>query len=180
MKMETDILSDEKWKPIPGFEEKYEISNKGRIRSIDRSVLLKKGILQFRKGKIIKLNSNTKGYLFSNLYCKGKHKPAYPHRLVAESFINNPNRLPEVNHIDGNKQNNTVNNLEWVTREENIHHFIKLGLRKDKLTMQQANEIKAKYSSKLYSQNELAKEYGVSQSHISSIVTGRRWGWHNE
>lgn len=96
----------------------YQVSDFGRIKS-----------LKFMKEKILKLKKTSGGYLHVLLYKDGKNKDHRAHRLVAQSFIPNPENKPEVNHIDGNKENNNINNLEWVTGTENKKHAYKIGLR---------------------------------------------------
>lgn len=118
------------WLPIKGFEGLYEVSDTGLVRSIDRSYYSKDGQFHFYKGKLkaILPNKNVK-YLQVELYKNNKSHHRYVHRLVAEAFIDNPENLPEVNHIDGNRQNNVVSNLEWVTRKGNVKHAITTGLK---------------------------------------------------
>lgn len=105
----------EEWKDIKGFEGVYQISNLGRIKSFKK----------YKDGYILS-NKNSKGGYFSIVLkdCK-KEKHTRVHRLVAETFIPNPNNFPVVNHIDGNKQNNRVDNLEWCTIKHNVNHAIK-------------------------------------------------------
>ena len=99
----------EVWKDIKGFEEKYQISTWGRIRNI-------------KTGKIIKPYKNNKGYLKVSLYKNGEYVKKRVNRLVALAFIENPYGLPMVNHKDGNKENNSITNLEWTTDEYNKIH----------------------------------------------------------
>lgn len=107
---------EEIWKPIKNYENLYSISNLGRVRSKDRQRLGVGGSIRNCKGKILKANPNQSGHLLVNLYDEeGKSKKALVHRLVAEAFISNPENLPCVNHIDENKLNNCVDNLEWCT-----------------------------------------------------------------
>jgi hypothetical protein len=82
--------------------------------------------------KTLKNILNTTGYYMVNLYNEGKKKAIYIHRLVGITFLSNPKNLPEINHIDGNKLNNNIENLEWCTRKENSTHSYKLGLQKSK------------------------------------------------
>lgn len=82
-----------------------------------------------KHGKLLTPSDNGRGYLVLGLFCEGKRKTIGVHKLVALAYVPNPNNLPEVNHIDGNKLNNTVNNLEWTTRGANIQHAYALGLR---------------------------------------------------
>ncbi len=120
------------WKDIKGYEGLYQVSNLGRVKSLDKIV---KSANQYgaiftrkKKGKILKPFSTMSGYLQVTLYDE-ERKNFLIHRLVAKNFIANTKKLPEVNHIDGNKNNNMFTNLEWVTKLENQQHAIKTGLR---------------------------------------------------
>lgn len=116
-------MSDkERWKDVKGFEGIYKISNKGRIKVLRRwKVNLKK----YEKcDKILTPTDNGYGYLIIRLNKRGVKKNKYIHRLVAEHFIDNPKNLPVVNHLDYDKKNNDVSNLEWCTQQENVRHSI--------------------------------------------------------
>ena len=108
---------EEIWKDIKGYEGLYQVSNLGRVRSLDRYV----GNYLF-KGKIMKENLNSRGYLRLHLSMNNKQKEHKIHKLVAEAFIDNPDKLTEVNHINGIKTDNKVSNLEWCTHKENMLH----------------------------------------------------------
>lgn len=114
------------WKPIKGYEGIYEISNFGKVKSIRYFNHVNNKI--YSREKMLKLSLNEKGYFRVGLYKSGKEIKFKVHRLVAENFIPNPNKYNEVNHIDGNKQNNCVDNLEWCTHSHNIKEAVKLGL----------------------------------------------------
>lgn len=120
------------WKDIKDYEGLYQVSNLGRVRSLDRVINynIENGKKVKRKGKILKQRSNWNNYLYIHFSKNSKIKLFIVHRLVAEAFIPNPNNLPQVNHIDGNKFNNRVDNLEWCTAKENIIHSWKMGLSK--------------------------------------------------
>lgn len=117
----------ELWKDIQGFEGLYQVSNYGRVKLLEHTFTTKTGKVCTVPGKI-KKPSNVKGYCHVVLDACGKVKNISVHRLVARAFIPNPDNKPQVNHIDGNKKNNHVDNLEWVTGEENIQHAFDTGL----------------------------------------------------
>jgi hypothetical protein len=131
--MEKEI---EVWKEIKGLEGFYEISNLGRVKSISRVVKssIQKNGFRITKEKIKPSQNNGNGYLQLYVQINNKRKIYYTHRLVALAFIPNPNNKPEVNHINGDKSDNRVENLEWCTRKENINHAFDLGLMKNRKT----------------------------------------------
>lgn len=116
------------WKDIIGFEDSYEISDTGIVRSKDRLCVDSVGRKRFRKGMILNPDIAPNGYYRVTL-AKGKKKvQKYLHRLLAEYFIPNPEHLPQVNHKDGNKLNCSLDNLEWVSVKENVVHAYQHGL----------------------------------------------------
>ena len=118
------------WLPVKNFENLYEVSNTGLVRSIDRVLTVKGQSDRFVKGKLLYQHTNKQVcYKQVNLWKDNQGNTLYVHRLVAEAFINNPENKPEVNHIDGNRHNNCVENLEWVTSSENSYHASETGLR---------------------------------------------------
>ena len=152
-----------RWKPIEGYENLYLISEEGDVWSIKR-------------GKMLKTQDNGKGYLFVGLHKDGKVKYCYIHRLVADAFIDNPYDNKEVNHIDGNKHNNRVDNLEWVTRLENARHAQDNGLYGKAIRCVETNAI---YSS----MTEVKRQTGIWHTAISEVCHGRRktaGGYHWE
>ena len=124
-------MPNEIWKDIKGYEGKYQISNLGNVKSVYRKVNHRyRGKEKTRTiyEKILKKAVNRFGYEYVCLTDKSKGKKLKVHRLVAEAFIPNPLNKKTVNHIDGNKSNNCVDNLEWSTYLENQHHAIETGL----------------------------------------------------
>ena len=119
----TEII----WRPVLGFEGYYEISNTGIVRSVNRIVSGKNGSVRHIPGVIMTQQTNHKGYKCVILHKYGEHYTKFIHRLVAEAFIDNPFKLPQVNHIDTDKTNNHVENLEWITNEDNHKHAIAHG-----------------------------------------------------
>lgn len=126
------------WKDIEGYEGLYQVSNFGRVKSLDRYVLRNENTLFV---KVIVLSQlNIRGYLAVRLCNSGKYKNYFVHRLVANAFIHNDNNYSEINHIDENKHNNHVDNLEWCDRKYNVNY----GSRADKFS----NSMKGKLAGK--------------------------------
>lgn len=121
------MIEEEIWKDLLGYEGVYQVSNLGRIRSVDRYDCAGR----FRKGKIkaVGLFSKEKKYYECCLNQEKTQTTILVHRYVAFAFIPNPLNLPQVNHIDGIKANNRADNLEWCTSKENIRHSIENGLK---------------------------------------------------
>lgn len=161
------------WKTIPAFGGRYEASETGEIRHS-----LNKNIRKARK--------NRYGYLQLNFPRNdgtGKSDTISVHRLIAKTFVPNPSNLPEINHKDGNKLNNNVENLEWCTCSENGKHAYRIGLSHTykgedhvnaKLTNEQAKQIKQLYK-KGVRQCKLADYFNVSQTTIRRIINGKRY-----
>ncbi len=133
----------ELWKDITGYEGLYQVSNLGRVKSLDRQVKSKNGSIAAKKGKLLKQTKRTKGYLCVNLSSNGKSKCIEVQRLVALEFLPNYSGKPCVNHKDENKENNCYQNLEWVTYKENNEY----GSRIEKASKARIN---GKLSKKVY------------------------------
>lgn len=117
------------WKDIKGYEQNYQVSCDGKIRSRERVYNINdnknRSYQKIVKQKILKPHKGTHGYLTVDLSLNNKVKRLYIHRLVADAFLNKTKEQTQVNHKDLNKTNNSVDNLEWVTASENNHHMIK-------------------------------------------------------
>ena len=115
-------MTEEIWRPVVGYEGLYEVSSYGRVRSLDRYVKGRYGNYRLHKGKILSPAKDKTGYLKVVLSCNGKSKTIKVHRLIAQTFILNPDNLPEVNHKDEDKTNNRVENLEFCNRKYNCNY----------------------------------------------------------
>ncbi len=152
-------MEEEIWCPINGYESIYEVSDKGRVRS-----------LKFGKERILKPRRNPEGYLKVCLYKNGEHKDYKVHRLVAKIFIPNPDNLPEVNHRDENKENNSVQNLEWCDRKYNINY----GTRNQRISKPVLQFTKdGEFVREWKSTHDVERNLGYYNQNISSCCTGR-------
>lgn len=171
----------EEWKDISGFEGQYQVSNLGRVRSLDRWVRAVSGGCYKISGQLMRAADNGSGYLFVVMCKHSKYTQRLVHRLVAEAFIPNPENKRTVNHKDGNRQNNYVDNLEWATSSENNKHAYKLGLR----TWSEDSKRRVGAASKaregkavrcittgevFHSMSDAEKAYGLGASVVSSSI----------
>lgn len=175
----------EKWKDILGYENMYQVSNFGRVRSLDRVLIRNDGRKYKYVGKLLKVNiCKTNGSYLVHLYNNTEGRIAfYVHRLVALSFIPNTENKPEVNHIDGNRNNNHVSNLEWTTRQENMDHGFRTGLINNTginhgnniYTDNQIKDVKLLLKNTEMTQKEIAEVTGVKKGTVEAIAQGKQW-----
>lgn len=128
--LSVEPLPNEEWRDIVGWEGFYKVSNLGRVKSEPRVVEFRDGRKRFYRGKLIRDKRVGTGYRCVSLFRNCFNEDMYVHRLVATVFLDNPNNLCDINHVDGCKANNVVENLEWCSRSENIKHAYDIGLRK--------------------------------------------------
>lgn len=161
------------WKDIKGYEGLYQVSNLGRVKSLER---YKENHNKLQKvEKKIKIPSlDNIGYLKTILYRENKQKNLRIHRAVAQAFIPNPNNYSQVNHKDGNKLNNNVNNLEWITSTGNIKHAWDNGLRKHLKRPIYQLDLKGNYIKTWNNICEASRELNICRSSISACCNNYR------
>ena len=155
------------WKDIKGYEGSYKISNYGRVMCLDAR----------HYGKIKRPQIDKDGYEKVWLSRNSKKKPFFIHRLVALHFIDNPEQKPVVNHKDGNKRNNRLDNLEWCTHSENDKHAFKIGLRRPHCggTSKPVVQIMDDGTQRVFkSISEASRKTGISATSISYCVNGKQ------
>lgn len=176
------------WLPVVGYEGLYEVSSRGQVRGFARLLANSQGIMRNWPARVLKPQPDSRGYTQVTLYCPNKGKKTLKiYRLVAEAFhTSQMKKGSEVNHIDGNKLNNTAQNLEWVTRLENSRHAWKNNLvpvrygqetAGAKLTNAEVQQIRSRYRryGKENSAVSLAKEFNVTRQAIADIIHNKTW-----
>lgn len=188
----------EEWRPVVGYEGYLEVSISGKIRTLKRTYTGRNGSVKTVKPKILSVQADGKGYLRCRTSIDKRKVTIKVHRAVAQAFLDNPDNKPQVDHIDGNKKNNTVENLRWATNKENYDFSVKNGLRENSFKAlsecretekwkQKARETckrnfskqvncytrSGEYIRTYESGQEAAREVGGSQSGISGCCTGR-------
>lgn len=157
----------EMWKEIPGTEGQYQISNYGKVRTV-------------KTGRVLTPAIDARGYERVCLFKMDRDRRYKVHRLVAITFIPNPDNKPQVNHKDGNKRNNFVDNLEWVTNEENMRHANETGLREGHQRFCESRK-KRIIATHIESGEEvvfdsiLAAKKAIGTNHIQEVLRGLRY-----
>ena len=165
---------EEIWKPIFEYEDSYEVSNLGRVKSI-----------KFNKEKILKPGFDSYGYQHVSLHKNKRGITKKIHRLVMLTFKNHLNfEGAQVNHINGSKIDNRLDNLEWCDQSHNMKHAFELGLQISlkgeqhgaaKLNRSQVNKIRFYYKNKIFNQRQLAKMFNIKRGTVSNITTKKIW-----
>lgn len=166
---------EEIWKDILNYEGCYQISNKGRVKCLTRYVYRGVGrngtpINQRVDAKILSLHTTKTGYHSVMLHKDGRTRRYLVHRLVAQAFIDNPNNSPEINHKDGNRKNNLVDNLEWCNRSENILHASRVL---HTLTYHGKPVRCIETGEEFRSIREAAKKHGVADTNLGNAIRGK-------
>jgi hypothetical protein len=177
-------MQEEIWKDVVNYEDSYRISNLGKLMSIERIVIYSDKKSGKRKSKILKTRVGKCGYEYTVLSVDRIRKTQKIHRLVALTFIPNPENKPSVNHINGIKDDNRVENLEWCTAKENTQHAYRTKLNSgvkgekshlSKLKKEDIIKIRLMHKEGLYSQSKLGLIFNVSQSQIYRIIKHLNW-----
>ena len=161
---------EEIWKVYPDYPF-IQVSSLGRVRTTDRVVTRKNGKKQFVKGRVLKQYRDYYGYMYVQFYENGKRITLKVHRMVAIAFIPNPDNLPQVNHIDCNRSNNIVSNLEWCTNQYNTAYREKYG----KASSRPVFAVNVKTSEVLHfkSRGEAERELNIAHQDILAIIKGQ-------
>ena len=182
------------WKDIKGYEGVYQISNTGLVKSLSRALIRGRGGLYILPEKLLKIKVNRGGYQVVHLRTNKNWYPTV-HKLVAEAFIPNPENKQTVNHINGVKTDNKVENLEWATHSEQVIHAIATGLYKQpdislytkrgsenpisKIKEEDIPEIKKLRESGM-TYREIGEKYNIGISQVFRICKNQSWEWMNE
>lgn len=173
------MSSNEIWIPIKNYENSYEISNKGKIRSLDRVIIRSDARTSRRKGGVLKPCKVKCGYFMIQL---GRRNYYYLYRLIAMHFVSKKEDQNFVNHLDGNKLNNDLNNLEWCTQAENNRHANATGLSAKGESIAGAIlnpaiviKIRNLYDTGKHSQSALGRMFNCAQPTILNVVNKRTW-----
>lgn len=171
------------WKPVLGYEGRYEVSNLGAVRTVGRYISAPQGRIRWLPERNLSTHITARGYVQTMFKVGSKAIHQLAHRLVAEAFIPNNGDLPQVNHLDGDKQNNCSTNLEWTTSQDNCLHARHENLYEQargekaggaKLTAAAVVDIRERAASGI-THDSLSRTYGIDRSAITRIINRQRW-----
>lgn len=176
-------MREEQWALVDGYKEEYKVSSFGRVESLARDIYYKNGRVHKNKGRMLKIQKNPKGYAIVVLSKEGRSKTVTVHRLVARAFIKNHSKKSQINHKDGDKANNRVENLEWCTGSENMVHAVESKLytavKGSRHYNAKLKEEDILYIRKLPSRGipykQIAEMYNVGVKHVQKIISRERW-----
>ncbi len=181
MNQEDKPLSQEEWKDVSGYEGLYQISNKGRVKSLSRAVKYPDGSVHIFKEKMLKPGLS-RGYYLVPLMKNKIPSTVSIHRLIAKVFVSNPENKPQVNHKNGVKTDNRIENLEWVTNKENVQHAVDTGL---KISVKGQDVGLSKLTDRIVLSifnmkeecrlSEIAHLLNIPPQTVSDIIKGKTW-----
>lgn len=169
-------IDGETWKPLVGYEGYYSVSDLGRVRSESREITKTNGSTYLAQKRILVTYKNKKGYLTCCISKGGSNTAPLVHRLEAISFLPNPDKLPEVNHINGIKEDNRLVNLEWCSGKQNVTHAIRIGLIKPRLGKDSAHKkavINTLTKEVFHTLKEAAESVNISPENLSNKLNLR-------
>lgn len=175
-----NVIELEVWKDIPEYEGLYQVSNLGRVRSVDREVLCRGGKTRISLGKILKQGKDTNSRLIVGLSKNGKIKTKRSYNLVALAFIGERPEGYQVCHIDGDVTNNKLSNLRYDTRSQNEIDRYKQGRQHGKLSTDEVLEIRRLYATGEYTKVKLGKMFKVKDTTIYRIINHQTFSWLND
>ena len=171
-------MEKEIWRDIPDYEGIYQVSNLGRIKSLDRYVKRGKSGF-FKEGQIQKLQNNGNGYLYKQLKHEGRHRNFYIHRLVLMVFIGERPDGMVICHKDGDTTNNNLNNLRYDTPLENNIDQFRHGIEKGKLSNNDVLKVRKMYKDG-YKTKEISEFFNVGKWVVQRINSGENYSWLND
>ena len=177
------MKNSEIWIDVKGYEGLYQVSNLGNVKRLDGIIVTKRFVVKPKLGKILNLTIKDNGYLSAMFSNKNNKKRFYVHRLVGLAFLENPENKKTINHINGVKTDNRLENLEWCTYSENLNHAIFSKLRKSghevyncKLSKEKIIAIRRLYSiNKKFNKLKLSKKLGISDGTIHRIIRNKTY-----
>lgn len=178
--MDNNIETEEIWRDVEGYEGLYQVSNCGKVKSLDKLVKCYYGSTRLIKGRVLRTRKNKDDYFYLDLSKDGKKRSFYVHRLVWEAFNGKRPEGMEVNHIDEDKSNNSIENLNLMTPKQNVNWGTGIERRKKKLINRKDQskpvlqlDLKGNFLAEYPSQSEAERKLGINQGNINNVLKGR-------